>query len=224
MVQAIESAKSKHKANQPEKSPAHTIQREQPFTTPGVEAGAIEYTLAIPKIATKGQEFLTAPDANVALWVTSVVELESPVHYLEVSRRIAEAAETRRGRRFQEVIDRAIGHAVESGRVRRDAEFLWRTDMEQPMLRDRSKLPPSSRKIELVAPEEIALAVKRVVAAAYGISQQDIASGAVRLLGFGRLTSEMRARIEPIIRQMLADGTLEQQGQQIVASGQACWS
>ena len=158
---------------------------------------------------------------NVGLWVTSVVELESPVHYLEVSRRIAEATESRRGRRFQEVIDRAIEHAVESGRVRRDAESLWRTDMEQPALRDRSKLPPSSRKIELVAPEEIALAVERVAAAAYGISQQDIVSGAVRILGFGRVTGEMRARTEPIIRRMLADGALEQQGGQMMVSGQA---
>ena len=98
--------------------------------------------------------------------------------------------------------------------------ILWRTDMEQPTLRDRSKLPPSSRKIELVAPEEIALAVQRVVAAAYGIGWQDIAGGTVRLLGFGRVTSEMRARIEPIIRQMLADGTLMQQGEQLTVSGQ----
>ena len=220
LAQAIESAKSKSTVKQPEKSPVHTVQREQPFTTPGVEANAIEYTLAIPKIATKEQEFLTAPDSNVALWVASVVELESPVHLSEVSRRIADAAESRRGRRFQEVIDRAIGHAVESGRVRRDAEFLWRTDMEQPVLRDRSKLPLSSRKIELVAPEEIALAVERVAAVAYGISRKDIVGGAVRLLGFGRVTSGMRARIEPIIRQMLADGALIQHGDQLMVSGQ----
>ena len=221
LAQAVQSARSKHVEAQPERSLARPVQREEAFTAPGVEPSAAEYTLAHPKIASKGPDFLTAPDANVALWVTSVVELESPVHYLEVSRHIAEATESRRGRRFQEVIDRAIEHAVESGRVRRDAEFLWRTDMEQPALRDRSKLPPSSRKIELVAPEEIALAVERVAAAAYGISQQDIVSGAVRLLGFGRVTGEMRARTEPIIRRMLADGALEQQGGQMMVSGQA---
>ena len=99
-------------------------------------------------------------------------------------------------------------------------EFLWHSDMEEPVLRSRSKLPPASRKIELVAPEEIALAVRRVVADAYGISRQDIAGRAVRLLGFGRVNSEMRARIEPIIRQMLADGTFQQQGELLMVSDQ----
>ena len=220
LTQAIESAKSHHEAEQRERSPAQPVQREEPPTKPSLEASATEYTLADPKIATKGEEFLTAPDATVALWVAAVVELESPVHLLQVSSRIADAVGVRRGRRFREVIDRAIEHAVQSGRVRQDAKFLWRTDMELPTLRDRSSLPPSSRKIELVAPEEIALAVQRVVAAAYGISRQDIAGRAVRLLGFGRVTGEMRARIEPIIRQMLADGTLKQKGEQLMMPAQ----
>ena len=54
--------------------------------------------------------------------------------------------------------------------------------------------------------------------AAYGISRQDVAGRAVRLLGFGRVTSEMRARIEPIIRQLLNDGSLTQQGEQLMVS------
>ena len=140
LVQAIENAKSNHEAEQRERSPGQSVQRDVAFITPGIEASAVEYTLASPNIATKGQEFLTAPDASVALWVAAVVESESPVHSLEVSHRIAGAAGVRRGRRFHEIIDRAIEHAVESGRVRRNVEFLWRTDMEQPVLRDRQQV------------------------------------------------------------------------------------
>ena len=71
-----------------------------------------------------------------------------------------------------------------------------------------------------MAPEEIALAIQRVVAAAYGISQPDVPHETVRLLGFGRVTSEMRARIETIMHQMLADGILKQQGEQLMVSEQ----
>jgi len=181
-----------------------------------VAPGAVEYRVANLKIDAVGPEFWAASEAAMALWVAEVVETESPVHREEVARRISGAAGLRRGKRFDSTIDQAINHAVELGRMRLDAPFLWWKDADQPALRDRSKLPAASRKIDLVAPEELSAAAHKVVAASYGIAQNDVPVAAARLLGFGRVTTEMRDRFDPVIRSMIASGVLVRRGDQLL--------
>ena len=90
--------------------------------------------------------------------------------------------------------------------------------MERPLLRDRSKLPASSRKIELLSQEELALAVHKSVATSYGIAPDDVPRAAARLLGMGRVTNGIRAAFEPVIRRMITEGKLtRQEGQLIIA-------
>jgi len=60
--------------------------------------------------------------------------------------------------------------------------------------------------------------VRRVVAAAYGIAFDDITGAAVKLLGYGRVTNEMRSKVEPIISQMVTDETLTRQGDLLLIS------
>ena len=60
--------------------------------------------------------------------------------------------------------------------------------------------------------------MRRVVAASYGISFDDITAAAVKLLGFGRVTNEMRSRVEPLISQMVTDGTLARHGDLLLIS------
>jgi hypothetical protein len=92
--------------------------------------------------------------------------------------------------------------------------------MEEPVLRDRGKLPAASRKLDLIAPEEIALAIGKAVTGSYGISQDEAAVAAARLLGFSRVTAEMRGKLEPVIRQMVRDEILIQQGKQLLMADQ----
>jgi hypothetical protein len=176
------------------------------------------YRLATPKATIADTTFPTADDPALALWVAQVVDEESPVHETEVARRIADAAGIRRVRRYQEAIDRAIENGAGSGNIVRKGEFLWRSAMTEPDLRDRSNLPASLRKIDLVSPEELSMAVRRVVAASYGIAFQDITGAAVKLLGFGRVTNEIRSTVEPLISQMVTVGTLTRQGDLLLVS------
>src|SRR5262249_12294316 len=59
--------------------------------------------------------------------------------------------------RIQTALDRAIEQAVRQETVRREGDFVWPGEMGLPVLRDRSGLPATARKLDLVAPEEIAL-------------------------------------------------------------------
>ena len=118
---------------------------------------------------------------------------------------------------FQEAIDKAIAVAVRSRRVRREGGFLWRADMKQLFLSDRSPLPAAYKKLELIPPEEIALAVHRAVSGAYGIGTEEAIAAAGRVLGFGRITAETRAGIELVIRKMVQSGELQDQGGQLMS-------
>ena len=82
--------------------------------------------------------------------------------------------------------------------------------MTEPPLRDRSDI--NVRTPAAIAPEEIAVAIRTAIANAYGMEQADVASAAYRLLGFPRLTDDMRASVDPLVEAMLASGQLQRQG------------
>ena len=175
-----------------------------------------EYLLVDLKALPRDQELLALPTSMLASWVAEVVHVESPVHVSEVSRRIADAAGVRLSRRLQGALESAVDYAGDSPELRREGDFLWRGDMERPEIRDRGNLARASRKLELVAPEETALAVERVVAGSYGIHRQEVPGAAVRLLGFARVTQDMRTKVEAVVGDMIRDGRLVEQGDNLV--------
>ena len=71
--------------------------------------------------------------------------------------------------------------------------------MDRPVVRDRSDLPASSRKLDLIAPEEVAEAVEAVVAASFGIEPDALPAAVGRALGFARISDEFRDRVEAIV-------------------------
>jgi hypothetical protein len=154
---------------------------------------------------------------RMASWIQLVVKTESPVHHDEVARRIADAAGVKRiGRRIRASFNAAVAHAVKTGMIARRGPFLWSLEEKKLALRDRSNLPASARQIEYVAPEELALAVERTVAASFGMRQDDIPTEAGRLLGFGRTTARMRQQLGRVVTEMIRDGRLVDQGDYIV--------
>lgn len=71
--------------------------------------------------------------------------------------------------------------------------------MVTPELRDRSDPPHTAKKIEYVAPEEIQAAIERAIIEraindSYGLAPHEVAISACRLLGFSRVTDQMRRR------------------------------
>ena len=157
---------------------------------------------------------------QLSQWLAQVVAVESPVFWLEAVRRVANAAGVQRlGSRIQDAFQHAYLTGSRAGRFSVRDGFLWRTDMTAPPLRDRSDLPQSSKKIEHVAPEEIQVAIERVAQDSYGVAPGDVASGACRLLGFGRVTDEMRTVIDAQRDILIAAGRLVLRGESLVYSG-----
>lgn len=188
------------------------IEREAALPTPLVE-DVPAYTIARLPIKLGTQELHTVPTAQLALWITEVVRIESPAHISEVTKRIADAAGVARaGARIRASIEAACTTAVSARSIRRQGDFLWSEGMHKAPLRDRGNLPVASRKIEFVAPEELGIAINKVVAETYGIEFEQIPAFVARLLGFARMSDDMRQRIEAAIHQMLATRYLIEQG------------
>ena len=88
--------------------------------------------------------------------------------------------------------------------------------MTQPPVRDRSGLSAASRKLEMVSDEEMAEAVCVVVGQSYGIARGLASAPAAKLLGYSRATEAMKDRFEAVVGALLAEGRLEDDGDQLV--------
>jgi hypothetical protein len=142
--------------------------------------------------------------------LTQIVRIESPIHIEEATRRLAQASgATQVGARIRKTVQGAALLALNLRHLRRQDDFLWDNTMQQPPLRDRSQLPASSRKLPLVAPEELARALRTVVEQSFTLPRDAVFLPAVRLLGFSRLSEEMRQHLEPILAGLLEKGELE---------------
>ena len=63
------------------------------------------------------------------------------------------------------------------------------------MIRERSGMPSSSRKLEYISPEEMCLAVKRVVGSSIAISADAAVPFVAKMFGFARATEDIRKEI-----------------------------
>ncbi|MGV3505262.1 MAG: DUF3320 domain-containing protein [Adhaeribacter sp.] len=176
------------------------------------------YELARPRVHTGNRELHEVPTDQLLSWVEEVVRVESPVHEEEVICRLAEAAGVPRiGPRLRGALEKALALGVHRGALRQQKSMYWTASMQQPPLRDRSQLP--DRNIALVAPEEVALAIEKVVGQAFGMAREEVAAAVARLLGFARLNEDIREQVDLVTDQLLdqdrlllRDGQLQLQG------------
>ncbi|MCI0727427.1 MAG: DUF3320 domain-containing protein [Chloroflexi bacterium] len=175
---------------------------------------AAEYTLAQPNFRLGRRSLGSIPPEQLAEWIKEVVEVESPVHIEEVVRRLTGAAGLKRIESYtRKAIHTAAAYARRKGLVEQQGEFLWKTGIVRlAPARDRANLPAAARKIERVAPEEIAEAVKIVVAASLGMEQPEIPRAVLRLLGLGPATMEKKKPVEAVISQMIKEQALVRRG------------
>ncbi len=179
--------------------------------------GLPAYTFSNLTIDLKGREFHDIDPKIVVDWVTQVVRDEGPVSMGEVVRRVLDAAgKSRLGARIQATVEDALTRAVRQGTIEAHGDFLWPAGLQTPPLRNRGDLPSASRKLDLIAPEELALAVERVVVDAIGMEPEAIPAAAGRLIGFNRLSEENRKRFEDVIAGLCESKRLVTQGNHLI--------
>lgn len=212
-VEAIEQAKSKQRAqpaSKPNAVPAPVPRPElkrQAVTVPSRFAEVRPYAYAEPAVQRYWLNQDSVPTRKaLAQCIADIVARESPVHVSELMSRICRAGETRVTKTTRSVLGQAIRFATTSAEYPVAAKdgFLWSPAMTCPPVRDRSELPAAARKIDYIASEEIAEAVKLAVSHARSIEAAELPQEALRLLGFKRVTQPMRGRCEAVIKDLVA--------------------
>ncbi|TCC99951.1 DUF3320 domain-containing protein [Pedobacter psychroterrae] len=160
------------------------------------------------------QELHLVPFGKLAEWILKVVSVEGPVHFEEMARRITDASGVSKiGSRIRYTLTAATDYAVKSGIVRMKGDFLWHPTMEVPIVRDRSALPSGSKKIGFISPDEMNLAIKKVVENSIAI-QPDLAVPLIaKMFGFSRVTEDMKNEILTAIETSLARSIVEMDGE-----------
>ena len=157
---------------------------------------------------TVGGNLHDQPQSQLAKAIAKVVEVEGPVHFDEVVRRIRTLWGLKRtGQRITDALSKAALLAERDGKIRRHDDFLWQaTDCAVPVRR-RCGDPPV--KIELICDEEITEAIKLVLKQQFDTPPHELSIQASRLLGFQVTHDETLQRIETIINTLLNNGELQ---------------
>ena len=176
-----------------------------------------KYRLAELAISTNGRDLHAVPPNTMANWIQRVVEIESPVHLNEIAKRVASAVGVKKvGNRIRNAVENAAERATHSKSIQVRNEFFYWTEQEQIHVRDRSELPNASRKLELIAPEEIQIAIKQLVSDAFGIERNDLSREVCKLFGFVTVSANMRQKVEEVINEMIEHGDLKEKGSSLL--------
>lgn len=172
------------------------------------------YEMASLAIDLPIDELHLIPFGKLGNWIATVVEKESPVHFEEVFKRIAEAVGISKiGSRIRYTLEAAVNYTVTEGLVTKKDDFLWHPEMEKATIRDRSGLNSGSKKLAYIAPEEMSLAVVKVVSESIAIQPDVAATLIARLFGFSRVTEEMKKELLRAIEVNVSVGTIRKDGE-----------
>ena len=198
----------------PEANPTITV---QPAPKTQENSLAEKYELAELSISTDGLHLHEVPSSTMASWIQSVVKIESPVHLDEVARRIATAVGVgKRGRLIRNKVQTAAKQAARSDSVQIRGQFLYWTEQEEVTVRDREGLPDALRKIELIASEEMEVAIKQAISGAFGIERDDLSREVCKLFGIKRATANIQQGVDKVVERLIKEGQLIWQGDSLV--------
>lgn len=172
------------------------------------------YQYAVLPAGVADQELHLVPFGKLAEWILKVVEVEGPVHFEEMARRLTDASGVSKiGSRIRYTINSATDYAERTGIIKRKGDFLWLPEMVTPVIRERSKVAAGFKKLAFISPEEMELAIRKIVENSIAIQPEPAASLIARLFGFNRVTEEIKRDILNKIDDGVAKKIIEKDGE-----------
>lgn len=144
---------------------------------------------------------------ELSLAINRIVEVEGPIHFKEVVKRIrVHWGLKRAGKRIQDAIAYAVMLAEQNNDLIIKDDFLYHKNSEINV-RKRIDNPPAN--IELISDEEIAKAVQMVIENQYATVQDDLVIQVARLFGFKSTRTATARRINGVINEQITCGKLK---------------
>ncbi|TMS40529.1 MAG: DUF3320 domain-containing protein, partial [Methanobacterium sp.] len=153
-------------------------------------------------------EFHNQPVGDIARASIKVVEIEGPIHYDEVVRRVRTYwGLSRAGRRVQEIMKEAIKLGLMDGQIIQKGDFLYYKDAPV-VVRRRTGNPPA--KMDLISPDEIEAAVRIILKSQYATQVDELVREVSRVFGAKVTRSPAITRIKSVINDMIQKGQIEE--------------
>ncbi len=168
------------------------------------EIGVLPYIKAEIVISLYGRDFHNLTIRELVPHIIEIVEVESPIHIDELTRRLRLAADIQKaGARIQQLVADACRYAHQKGNIRLSSSFLWDASMTVPSVRDRSSFDNQEKKIDYISDEEIEEAIKMIVQQSFSISENDLITKTANILGFARTTGKIADYIKSILKKLI---------------------
>jgi hypothetical protein len=157
--------------------------------------------------------------AHVATALHKVVAIEGPIHLKEAARRVAESAGfSRVGTRILGHIEKAAVYGHINQMIFLDGDFLFADSSKPVKVRDRSDLPASAKKLELVPQEEIREALIISIGAAFSLSEEDAISEALSMMGFQRSTAKAKQQVGTVLQILVQEERIKFENDKLTAA------
>lgn len=149
------------------------------------------------------------PDNEMALIVSKIVEIETPIHESEIIARVRSLWNlARAGSRIQAKVQSALKLALRKSMIAKDGDFYFIQGMEVSV-RDRSNTSSATlRKPEFLPPREIKKAILALIEVNFGAEREQVIVEVARLFGFKSTSPQLRETIGGVLAGLVSDKTL----------------
>ena len=153
--------------------------------------------------------------------VVHVVTVEGPIHESEIVVRIRSAwGLARAGNRIRDAVQTAIKAAKRRGEISGGPFYV--VPGQRVTVRSRGEVGSSTlRRPEILPPEEVMVAIVRVVEENYGAERDQLAQAVSRLFGFGATSAQLRDVVESALTSLLNSGQLRLDGRLVTRAQEA---
>ena len=146
--------------------------------------------------------------SQIAEAVIHIVNIESPIHLDELTKRLRKLwGLSRAGNRVKESIKNAVLYAEFQNEIRIDDEFLWSLKAETLNVRKRRGL---TSQLKLICNGEYEAAIFEVIKNHRAILMDDLIRHSAKLLGYNRLTDLVRLTFKNQVETLLVCGSLKE--------------
>ena len=179
-----------------------------------------DYEVAALDIAESIDNLVMVPTAQLTDWLVQVADVESPIRLEEATRRVARAAGIGR-----------VGHLIDAAfkaaavRAARDqllvvcGDFLWSPHRPEMEVRNRVVLPSATRKIGLIADEEVEWAACAVLSSLGRVDEDDVPRQVMGVLGFERTSRDAEDRVRAALARGVEVGAFVRLGAAVAFVG-----
>ncbi|MDA0588220.1 MAG: DUF3320 domain-containing protein [Planctomycetota bacterium] len=208
LIRAAVAAKQEGRQGKPEVSSAPVaLERTDAASVPDPEEpSSIPYELAGFRIPDSQLDIL--PE-DLAKAVVRILEVESPIHFDELCRRVAAVSgQKRTGDRAKSAAEDAVTWLTRQRLVEVSGSFVTLIGRDI-RVRDRSNLDAGSRHPDMLPPAEMQMALLTLLREHFGVTRDEAIVEAGRLFGFRSTSTVLKERLSGAIDELIAEGQIE---------------